>query len=384
MADTAALANYEPPKGAGKGIQALKELDFKQMMYVGELMFAAQMFTDLKSAAQAQVKIMAGQELGLAPMQSMNAFHIIHGRVAMAANTMAAKVKEHPQYDYDVKELTDQVCIIEFSKLVAGKWVPKGLSSFSAEDARKAGTQNMGKFPRNMLFARAMSNGVRWYCPDVFDQPVYDEYELVNEEPPAKTPDEEAAEEEEAKKRVNRGSKLKRSKPAETAPESEADTEPANTPEAARSAPNEPTEAPAIEPEEIPSHKIPKEGVDPRTVELTEPANQVEGDPSTYMAPVAPEPAAVPFDAETEPDDSAPHTPKQKEDIMDKLRELGFESDSEKRQVVAGILGLDQIVRFSAVTYGQAKQLLEGLAVTDGSILRGMFIKDGGEDGTTA
>jgi hypothetical protein len=25
----------------------------------------------------------------------------------------------------------------------------------------------MAKFPRNMLFARAMSNGVKWYCPDV-------------------------------------------------------------------------------------------------------------------------------------------------------------------------------------------------------------------------
>lgn len=26
----------------------------------------------------------------------------------------------------------------------------------------------MQKFPRNMLFARALSNGVRWFCPDVF------------------------------------------------------------------------------------------------------------------------------------------------------------------------------------------------------------------------
>ena len=27
----------------------------------------------------------------------------------------------------------------------------------------------MNKFPRNMLFARAISNGARWYCPDLFN-----------------------------------------------------------------------------------------------------------------------------------------------------------------------------------------------------------------------
>jgi len=51
---------------------------------------------------------------------------------------------------------------------VDGKRESIGKSEFTAADAAKAGTQNMGKFPRNMLFARAMSNGVRWYCPDVF------------------------------------------------------------------------------------------------------------------------------------------------------------------------------------------------------------------------
>ena len=35
--------------------------------------------------------------------------------------------------------------------------------------AVKAGTKNMDKFPRNMLFARAMSNGQKWYCPDAFN-----------------------------------------------------------------------------------------------------------------------------------------------------------------------------------------------------------------------
>jgi hypothetical protein len=44
-----------------------------------------------------------------------------------------------------------------------------GLSDFYEARRRKAGTQNMDKFGRNMMFARAMSNGVKWFCPDVFD-----------------------------------------------------------------------------------------------------------------------------------------------------------------------------------------------------------------------
>jgi hypothetical protein len=31
----------------------------------------------------------------------------------------------------------------------------------------------MDKFPANMLFARAISNGVKWFTPDVFQGPVY-------------------------------------------------------------------------------------------------------------------------------------------------------------------------------------------------------------------
>ncbi|RDT44717.1 hypothetical protein DXF87_27490, partial [Enterobacter roggenkampii] len=36
----------------------------------------------------------------------------------------------------------------------------------------------MDKFPKNMLFARAMSNGVKWFTPDVFSGPVYTPEEL--------------------------------------------------------------------------------------------------------------------------------------------------------------------------------------------------------------
>jgi len=80
---------------------------------------------------------------------------------------MAACVKKSGRYNYRVTEMNDKACTIEFMERLDGKWTTSGESKFTIDDARKAGTKNLDKFPRNMLFARAMSNGVRWYCPDV-------------------------------------------------------------------------------------------------------------------------------------------------------------------------------------------------------------------------
>jgi hypothetical protein len=136
-------------------------------------------FTDTRQASQAIVKIMAGAELGVGPFASMVGVNIIQGKPAFSANLMAAAVKRSGKYNYRVTEMTDKVCTIEFMERLDGKWLTSGVSSFTAEDARKAGTKNLDKFPRNMLFARAMSNGVRWYCPDVMNgSPAYTPEEL--------------------------------------------------------------------------------------------------------------------------------------------------------------------------------------------------------------
>ena len=120
------------------------------------------------ATAQMCVKVLAGREIGFGPFAAVNGIHIIKGKPSISANIMAAAVKSHPGHDYRVRAMTDKEVIIEFFEIVDGKRESIGKSEFTAADAAKAGTQNMGKFPRNMLFARAMSNGVRWYCPDVF------------------------------------------------------------------------------------------------------------------------------------------------------------------------------------------------------------------------
>lgn len=122
-----------------------------------------------QAIAMMATKILAGREMGFGPFASVNGIHIINGRPSVGANLMAAAVKGSNRYDYRVKEMTAERCAIEFFERDGDKRVSIGVSEFTKEDATKAGTQNMHKFARNMLFARAMSNGVKWYCPDVFN-----------------------------------------------------------------------------------------------------------------------------------------------------------------------------------------------------------------------
>jgi hypothetical protein len=161
-------------------------------MDLGKVLASSGYFADAKSISQAVVKVLAGRELGLAPVASMSGINIIQGRPALSANIMASLVKRSGRYDYRVKEMTDKNCSIEFFEKVDriaenpdGKTVSAikvresiGVSTFSLAEAQKAGTKNLDKFPRNMLFARSMSNGVRWYCPDVTQGPVYTPEEL--------------------------------------------------------------------------------------------------------------------------------------------------------------------------------------------------------------
>lgn len=150
------------------------QMTLADTMTLGATLAKSGYFEDAKEAAQAVVKILAGRELGFDPIASMTGIHIIKQRVTLSANMMAQAIKRSQVYDYRVVELTDDEAEIAFFE--RGEEV--GRSVFSKADAQRAGTQNVNKFPRNMLFARAMSNGVKWFCPDVFTTAVYTPDEL--------------------------------------------------------------------------------------------------------------------------------------------------------------------------------------------------------------
>jgi hypothetical protein len=153
--------------------------DVNDLMRLGAVLAQSGMFADARQEAQAVVKVLAGSEMGFGAIASMTGIHVIQGRVTVGANLMAAAVKKSGKYDYRVQEMTEQVCSIEFFQGGQNKYESIGISTFTIADAKKAQTKNLDKYPRNMLFARAMSNGVRWYCPDALGgAPVYTPEEM--------------------------------------------------------------------------------------------------------------------------------------------------------------------------------------------------------------
>ena len=152
----------------------IQKINTTDIMSIGKAFAESGMFTDIKSAAQAMVKIIAGQEIGIPPFASMSGIHIIQGKPTIGAGLIASSIKGSGKYDFRVVEHSEKICSIEFFQ---GK-ESLGISTFTIEDAKKAGTKNIDKFPKNMLFARAISNGVKFYTPDVFSGPVYTPEEM--------------------------------------------------------------------------------------------------------------------------------------------------------------------------------------------------------------
>lgn len=149
---------------------------------LGQIFVKSGFFADAKDESQAIVKILAGREAGLQPIESMTGIHIIKGKISFGANMMAAAVKKSGRYDYRVMKHDAKECSIDFFELIDGKKEKIGTSSFTIEEAKQIGlTANTTwkNYPKAMLFARALSAGVRYYCPDVFGHsPVFVPEEL--------------------------------------------------------------------------------------------------------------------------------------------------------------------------------------------------------------
>lgn len=116
-------------------------------------------------AAECAIRLMAGMEAGFTPFASATGIHIINGKPAFSANLLAQAIKRHPLYDYRVIEQSATACRIRF--LLGRETL--GESAFTMEMAERAGllkNPTWKSYPESMLFARALSSGMRVHCPD--------------------------------------------------------------------------------------------------------------------------------------------------------------------------------------------------------------------------
>lgn len=117
------------------------------------------------AVAAAYVKVSLGRAIGVNPVVAMQGIHIIKGRPSVGYEIRAERMRAYG-YNYEIVEQDNTHCTLEISR----HGQPLGLSDFSIEDARRAGLIKGGgayeKTPRNMMFARALTNAQRWFAPE--------------------------------------------------------------------------------------------------------------------------------------------------------------------------------------------------------------------------
>jgi len=153
----AVTAPLLPALPQGSGLQ--------EDIVTAELLARSGFFPSVKTTAEAFAKMRLGRELGIGPVTAVKELYVVSGRIGMSAAIMAALLLRSPKYDYRVIRLDNQAAVIHFFR--NGELI--GESSFTIQDARQAGLENKDnwrKYPRNMLWARALANGVRWFCSD--------------------------------------------------------------------------------------------------------------------------------------------------------------------------------------------------------------------------
>lgn len=171
-------------------------MTLQETLTLGDVLAKSGFFQDARSAAQAVVKVLAGRELGFGPLASMTGIHIIEGKPSIGSHLLAAAIRSSKRYDFRIVEHTDQVCAIQFLKSVDGKMVEDGPPErLTIQEAHEKGwtvtrknerKDPWFKTPKNMLFARAITNGYRFHCPDLVGGVLlYDPDELDAERIPA-------------------------------------------------------------------------------------------------------------------------------------------------------------------------------------------------------
>jgi hypothetical protein len=186
---------------------AMTDREIEQSFRVAKALAQSGLYKDVESAEQAFAKLLMGRDLGLSHSQSLS-LYAMDGKVEVPYHLLATFVRRRPGYGFAIEwryadggegrwvAATDvegnaggEVTGARITFTVDG--IVAGVSTFTVEDAVTAeltGTRggrksNHVKYPRNMFLARAMSNGCRWYVPEVLaGLPVYAEGELPRTE----------------------------------------------------------------------------------------------------------------------------------------------------------------------------------------------------------
>ncbi len=135
------------------------------LIKVGESLFKSGLFPNVKNPFGAYAIVQYGAELGIGPMTALQTMAIISGKICMAGQMMLSIALKNG-VSYRILKDSDEECQVSFKRDTL-----EYTSSFSIKEAKQAGIwraqSGWEKFPRDMLFWRAVTRGLRRVAPDV-------------------------------------------------------------------------------------------------------------------------------------------------------------------------------------------------------------------------
>lgn len=174
----------------------LRMEDFTYKQRLAKLFAASGLFGDIKGSfgsdqaiAQAFVKIELGESMGFTPAESMQGIDIIQGRPAVGAGLRSARMKAGG-YDWRFARHDDKGCkilLFKDGKPILNADGTQAAVEFNDADAAHimkgrdgAVKDNWRNHPKNMYFARAITNAQRWYAPEVLNPRILSEEEAID------------------------------------------------------------------------------------------------------------------------------------------------------------------------------------------------------------
>jgi len=138
--------------------------------------------------------MLTAKDLGISPMKAINGgFYVVNGKISMSTSLMADRIRKEG-HSIKIPEWTSQKCSVLGTRKDNGDSVK---FEFTMEDAQAAGLTNSPtwkKFPKQMLYNRAMSTLARTLFPDVVGNAYSEDekYDIMNvpaEKRPLEDPD---------------------------------------------------------------------------------------------------------------------------------------------------------------------------------------------------
>jgi len=139
-------------------------------------------YKDIRDAAQGIVKLQIAKELGLG-MRGISEVHIVEGKPTLSYQVILSKVRmftgPHGTDRYSFKYTRRDDECVEIEWLINDEVV--GTSKCDTEDAKRMGLDGRGtwkKYPRQMRTARAATEGVNAFMPEVMGGSIYTPEEM--------------------------------------------------------------------------------------------------------------------------------------------------------------------------------------------------------------